>query len=301
MTSTVYLYYMPASKFNELAEENKFSFGKMSRPLFSGSDGKIPVSFDNKMTYYVKSDQSCREGLARDIQMYGQFMNQILCRHPSFNYVSYKRIMRINSKDFMNLRESGKEILYNNLQNMFENPNNYTFIRDLGSCVCIDFTGSANIPMVSLFTFIMRDCIKYLSRSNGISSDDLIKHILAGKIYGDDWEKDSFYRANADDFTKYYFLFNAFGIWLFNNYRHLYYSGSYINNVNGVCSYVQYVIRNKREGLKRFKEFIKKFEVDDFLLNKISATNGSKSKIGIKEEIKLLDNFYNKRDGRDYG
>jgi len=295
MSSVAYLYFIPMDKYTKCVEEDKFSFGKMSTSFFDGSGNIQTNSLSSEKVYYIKSSQDCREGLSRDIQTYAQIANGVINKMSTFSRTSHKRFLRVNSKDYIRLSEDNKKILFDNLVLLLQTHNNYIFIRDLGTCVCIDFNGTASVAMVSLLTFIMRDCIKYLSENKDVTLDALTQYILSGKIYGEGMNLNT-----MDNFSKYYCLFNAFGLWLFSKYRHLYYSGSYSESVNGVCSYVQYKIKTTKEVSKRLLQFIKENNVNSSLLT-ISATQSGGSKIGLVKEIELLQDFYNARDGGSYG
>lgn len=295
--STSYLYSMPRETYSKLCQEKIYSYGKTAVNIYvPSSNYTTRKNIKNDTIYYAKHQDFCRETLSENIENVYKYLYMRNNRELSFGAIKY--ILRNNSKDYIALKnDKEKELLFNNLYNSLVLSNNFIFIRDLGSYISIDYIDIPSVPIVSLFSFIMRDCIKYLINTKKADNSKLIKYILSGEPFTESYSEDSNLNKYYINFYSFYY---AFGLYLFYNYRYMF-GRSTKHTANGVCTYILDQMVIIKEYPKRMLEFIKEFKIPDSLTNDLSATMEMSKNIGIKKELEALGNFYIIRDGKEYG
>lgn len=296
--SVAYLYGMSTNIFDDMCETKEFNIGKKSTPFFdSDVEGRscFRKDYSPKSIYYYRSESHCRESLSCLIENTKDKFEPVFRYTPSMMYTTFKFFLRLNSKNYIRSSEYDVKEFTKTLKNVLQTDKNRINVVNLGNCTIVDYYNTPTVIVTSLLSFILRDCSYFLIKNKDATTDDLINEILSGRTYGGMNYNNVYLCKNS--------LFNAFGLFLFiyypqfiTNYSHT------VDRANGITSWVRYLIVDYRETLKRFIEFLGKYECSHLYKQLNISVTGYKniSMCGLEKEIDLLESFYFERDGKEY-
>ena len=299
MDSVAYLYFMNPNAFSEMIKSEEYNIGKKSTPVYGEtSNGRriLRKDYSGDNLYYFRTESGCREGLSNSIESNRDKISNLFSYHPSMIDNSMKTFLRLNTKHYFREPFKVKEVI-KTLKNLIQTGKNEINVVSLGNCIGIDYYGYPNIPMVSLLSYILRDCQWYIINNKDATIDDFINAILTYKVY----KKSEFIDFTSASIGNSAF-FHAFGVYILTKYPNFITNYSYTTNLcNGIKSWLQYLTLDGKEIVKRMREFINTYDCKHLLDSKFALSGYSTaSKCGTMKELELIEQLYLARDGKGY-